>query len=88
VTQNNAGSQISFSSATGASTGLSSGVFLLTGVGNLTKATINGLYYGASVGIAGFVGGTRAGILFDGFLLKSSSSNISGTVAIYGLVAA
>jgi hypothetical protein len=87
-TENNNGSQISFSDATGTSTGLSSGIFILTGVGNLTKATINGLYYTGSTGTASFIGGTRVGTLFDGFLLKSASSNISGTVSIYGLAAA
>lgn len=85
---NNGGAQMSFSSATGASTYLSSGTFTITGVGNMADATMTGLYYSGSTGQAAFMGGTRAGIQFDGFLLKSASSNISGTVAIYGLAAA
>ena len=85
---NNGGAQISFSSGTGGSAYLSSGTFTITGVGNMADATITGLYYSGSTGQAAFMGGTRAGIQFDGFLLKSASSNISGTVAIYGLAAA
>jgi hypothetical protein len=86
---NNGGAQISFSSATGANTYLSSGTFTITGAGNMTDATITGLYYAGSIGQFFSMGGTNyAGTTFDGFLLKSASSNISGTVAIYGLAAA
>lgn len=86
---NNSGAQVSFASATGASTYLSSGTFTITGAGNLTDATITGFYYSGSIGQAFWMGGTNyANVTFDGFLLKSASSNISGTVAIYGLAAA
>ena len=84
----NNGSQIDFSVGTGASTNLSSGTFTITGVGNVAKSTITGLYFAASFGYASFVGGDRPGTQHDGFLLKSASSNITGTVAIYGLAAA
>jgi hypothetical protein len=87
-TDSNSGAQIILSFSTGASTYLSNGSFTLTGVGNMADATITGQYYAGSVGASIFVGGTRAGIQFDGFLLKSGSSNITGTVAIYGLAAA
>jgi hypothetical protein len=85
---NNGGAQISFSTATGTTAYLSSGTFTITGVGNVANSTITGLYYSGSTGQAAMMGGTRGGIQFDGFLLKSASSTISGTVAIYGLAAA
>ena len=87
-TDSNSGAQIILSFSTGSSSYLSNGSFTLTGVGNMADATITGLYYAGSLGASVFVGGTRAGIQFDGFLLKSGSTNISGTVSIYGLAAA
>jgi hypothetical protein len=88
TTESNSGAQIILANGTGNTTYLSSGTFIFTGVGNLTRATITGQYYTGSTGTSSYVGGTRIGTNFDGFLLKSSSSNISGTVTIYGLAAA
>jgi hypothetical protein len=86
--ETNSGTHIILANNTGNNTYLTSGTFTFTGVGNLTRNTVTGVLYNGSYAAINTSGGTRIGTTFDGFLLKSGSSNITGTVAIYGLAAA
>lgn len=54
----------------------------------LTYPTISGMAteQSGSEGMITFGGGNSTSRSYDGFLLKSSSSNVTGTVAVYGLV--
>jgi len=81
--------QMTIAKDTGSSGGgVGSGVFTMYGVGNTTAAAITGQYYTRSLAESGTIAGSCAGTNFDGFLLKSASTNITGTVAVYGLAAA
>jgi hypothetical protein len=77
-------------SSTGSNEIRNGGYFYISNVGNASeRSTGNGHYFdGANLrgAVFGFSNGSSA--IYDGFLLKSASSNITGTVAIYGLVAA
>jgi hypothetical protein len=54
----------------------------------LTYPTISGMAteQSGSEGMITFGGGNSTSRTYDGFLLKSSSTNVTGTVAVYGLV--
>jgi hypothetical protein len=86
-TFSNNAAQLTLATDTGNSAALGGGVFTLYGVGNVTQSRITGQYYNVNSGESGNIGGSRVGTTMDGFLLKSSSSNITGTVAVYGMVA-
>jgi hypothetical protein len=87
-TFSNNANQLTIANDTGSSASVGGGIFTLYGVGNTTQARITGQYYNLNAGESGNIGGSRAGTNFDGFLLKSASTNITGTVAIYGMAAA
>jgi hypothetical protein len=63
------------------------GFINITRVGNATEeAHMNGQYTAPAANSASFFGGTAyTARLYTGFLLKSSSSNITGTVSVYGM---
>jgi len=82
----NNGSALGLSSDTGDSTTPNGGSFIFNGVGNVALNRVSGDYFVGNLALAGNFGGENNATTFDGFLLKSSSSNITGTVAIYGLV--
>lgn len=77
-------------SSTGSSQLRNGGYFYISNVGNASeKSSANGAYFDGANGRSAFFGfsnGTSA--IYTGFLLKSAASNITGTVAIYGLAAA
>ena len=84
------GTQANIGFTTGASATQGSGFMYVSQVGNTsTTAIANGQYFEGQ----GLYGGSFNAIsstnrTYDGFLLKSSSTNITGTVSIYGLAAA
>ncbi len=63
------------------------GQFFVNNVGGTTGyASINGFIYGTSGASYNlFFGNNNATTTYTGFRLKSASSNITGTVAVYGL---
>jgi|LakMenE18May11ns_1017448.scaffolds.fasta_scaffold9856849_2 hypothetical protein len=67
-----------------------SGFMYVSQVGNTSQNAIaNGQYFeGSGVYGGSFNAVSSVGRTYDGFLLKSSSTNITGTVSIYGLAAA
>lgn len=81
--------QMTLSNALGG-TGQSSGGYLFAhNLGQTGRPMINGQHYASDVGNepAETFGGGWAGTsrVFDGFVIKSSSSNITGTIRVYGL---
>jgi hypothetical protein len=85
-----AGGELQFADSSGTSGEPSSYVFYMYGVGN-TSETARGHYEGYNsnntyYSTGGFM--SSVGRTYTGFLLKSSSSNITGTVSIYGLAIA
>ena len=81
----NNGASLTIANNAGDTGSVGAGEFTFYGVGTSTQAKITGNYYAANAGEVGMTGGSRLGTAFDGFLLKSSSTNITGTVAIYGM---
>ena len=81
--------QMTLSNALGG-TGQASGAYLFAhNLGQTGRGMINGQHYASDVGNepaeifgGGFAGTSR---VFDGFVIKSSSSNITGTIRVYGL---
>ena len=63
------------------------GIIFATGVSGVsTTPVISGMYYECSNSeSANFSGMTVTARIYTGFILSSSSSNITGTVAVYGL---
>ena len=59
----------------------------VTNVGNSSqKPVLYGQYSNTATGLSGFFGGVQTTArTYTGFLLKSSSSNITGTVSVYGM---
>jgi len=89
VTNNNTNNQTTLllSTDTGNSSGQTSGFFYVSGFGNASNGgAINGLLVNNNVSkSANFSGANGTARVYTGFLLKSSSSNVYGTVSIYGL---
>jgi hypothetical protein len=85
-----AGGELQFADSMGTAGEPSSYVFYFNGVGNTgetARATFSGYNSNNTyVVTGGFM--SSVGRTYTGFLLKSSSSNITGTVAIYGLAVA
>lgn len=87
-TGSNAAAQFTISQSTGSSTFPASGFMIFSRVGNGSQTpNWNGHYVDmSSSGAAYFFGGTtQTAQTYDGFLLKSASTNITGTVSVYGL---
>jgi hypothetical protein len=84
--QNSNTSQFTFGTNLGVSTSSTVANLLFTGVGQTTEiCRITGTAYEPDAATARVVGFNADGTTkFTGFRLKSSSSNVSGTVAIYG----
>ena len=87
--QNNGSGAFTFVTSLGSSTQPTSGIFLFTGVGGASnEAIMSGTAHEAATGITRFCGFNVAANPYTGFKLRSSSTNVTGTVAIYGLAAA
>jgi hypothetical protein len=83
-------SELIISQSCGSSTNPGSGFMYVTNAGTGTqKANASGSYTANQNGNGGqFTCNATTGRAYDGFLLKSASTNITGTVTIYGLAAA
>jgi hypothetical protein len=70
--------------------GPTSGYLYIAGVGNMSeKGTYKGSIFSPESYNLNIVGGaTNTSRTYTGFLLKSASSNVTGTVAVYGLATA
>jgi hypothetical protein len=85
--QNNGSGQFTFVNNLGASNQVTSANFMFTGVGGSSNdAVMIGTAYdsNATARVCGFGVAANA---YTGFRLRSSSTNVSGTVAVYGLAA-
>jgi hypothetical protein len=83
--QNNDAAQFTFATDLGVSTNAVMGSFLFTGVGQTTElARVTGHIWSGTEAVARVLGFNGDGQTFTGFRLKSSSTNVSGTVAVYG----
>jgi len=88
-TQSNNASQLTISTQTGSSTTFGSGHIYFNVVGDASaKPNFRGLYTDKDANQYMFGGQNDTARVYTGFLLKSSSTNITGTVAIYGLAEA
>ena len=87
--QNNVTAQFTMTNNVGVNQGAGvTGQLLFTNVGNsTTNGKIVGHVYDSQADNNHFVGCALESRLYTGFLLKSSSSNITGAVAVYGLAA-
>lgn len=87
--QNSNTAQFTFGSHIGDSGSISSGTIWFAKVGNASeKPNWFGVYTEPNDGKARFIGGANfTARTYTGFRLRSSSTNITGTVAIYGLAA-
>jgi hypothetical protein len=84
----NAGTFFTVSISTGSSTNPGSGLIYFNRVGSGSQTpNWNGQYMDmSSSGAAYFFGGqTQTARVYDGFLVKSASTNITGTISVYGL---
>lgn len=83
-------SELIISQSCGSSTNPGSGFMYVTNVGTGTqKANASGMFTSNQNGNGGsFTSNSTTGRAYDGFLLKSASTNITGTITIYGLAAA
>jgi hypothetical protein len=90
ITGTNNAAQITLSSAIGATAQIGSGYFYVTNASSgVGFPSINGIFTELNGSSPGFFGGSPSTQRsYTGFLLKSSSSNITGTVSVYGLVKA
>jgi len=87
-TGSNAATQFTISQSTGSSTYPGSGLIYFNRVGDGSQTpNWNGQYMDmSSSGAAYFFGGqTQTARIYDGFLVKSASTNITGTISVYGL---
>ena len=89
-TQVNGGAATTIADATGtsASTRISGGNFYFYGVAGTSKDPYyTGTYVNSNTGVSYLFSGGTAGAarIYTGFLLKSSSSNITGSVSVYGV---
>jgi hypothetical protein len=90
VSNNNA-TQMTIANESGVATSPNNAQIVFNGVGTSSdRALFTGMCNigGVGGGISSFGGLQDTSRTYTGFLLKSSSSNITGTVAIYGLAAA
>lgn len=87
--QNSNLAQFTFGSHIGNSDYISSGTLWFTRVGNTSeKASWVGLWQEPNDGKARFIGGSNfTARTYTGFRLRSSSTNVTGKVAVYGLAA-
>jgi hypothetical protein len=88
-TGTNAGTLFTISQSTGSSSFPGSGLIYFNRVGSGSQTpNWNGQYMDmSSSGAAYFFGGqTQTARVYDGFLVKSASTNITGTISVYGLV--
>jgi hypothetical protein len=83
----NGGSANTLTTRIGGSADPGGGIIFATGVSGVsTTPVISGMYYECSNSAsANFSGMTVTARIYTGFILSSSSSNITGTVAVYGL---
>jgi len=87
-TGSNAAAQFTISQSTGSSSYPGSGLIYFNRVGSGSQTpNWNGQYMDmSSSGAAYFFGGqTQTARVYDGFLIKSASTNITGTISVYGL---
>lgn len=88
ATANNA-SEIVVSNQIGSSTLPSSGWMMVSGVGVAGYPRFTGTIWTSNDEVNRDIGGNcTTSRTFDGFLIKSSSGNVTGTIAIYGLATA
>ena len=87
ISGSNASTQVTLATGSGASTNAASGVLFFSKVGNGSQVPgFSGLLNNIHEGVQWTVGGqTQTSRTYDGFLLKSASTNITGTVSVYGL---
>ena len=88
ITGTSNGTSLTLSSSTGASGGLGNGYFFISNCApaNALPNIIGMFNETNAVGQPGFFGGAPStNQVYTGFRLKSSSSNITGTVSVYGL---
>ena len=84
----NAATQITLNLRTGSSAEPGAGqYFIENAYGSTMHANINGAFMDPSNGESSWTNATTTGTtrIYTGFILKSSSTNITGTVAVYGL---
>jgi hypothetical protein len=87
--QNNGTAQFTFVASVGSSTSPTTANFLFTSVGGSAKeAKMTGTAYEPASAIARVCGFNVGSEAFTGFRLRSSSTNVSGTVSVYGLATA
>jgi hypothetical protein len=82
-----AAAQMTISAQSGTAADSVAGQFQFTGVGNATEKSLM-TFLGSDQNSSNILlayGGPATARLFDGFQLKSSSTNITGTVSVYGL---
>ena len=86
ITGTNNASQFTIASQAGGTTGRSNGFFVCNRMGGGLYFSVNGQIQdnGNLNAPSFFGGGTVTSRTYTGFLLKSSSSNITGTVSVYG----
>lgn len=88
-TTSNNSSQMTISAITGSSGTFGSGHFFVNNVGNSSLIpSFRGHYVDSDANQMTFGGQINTARIYTGFLLKSSSSNITGAVSIYGLAKA
>ena len=86
LNQVNNGSAINLSTNTGGSSNEQGSAYLFfSNVGVSTKPTVIINYVSAQLNVCNGFGGNDTARNYTGFLLKSASTNISGTVTVYGL---
>jgi hypothetical protein len=86
ITASNNASQMTISAVTGSSTTTASGHFFVNNVGNSSVIpNFRGQYTDSDANQISFGGQINVARIYTGFLLKSSSTNITGNVSIYGL---
>ncbi len=89
ITASNNASQMTISAITGSSTTTASGHFFVNNVGNSSLIpNFRGQYTDSDANQISFGGQINVARTYTGFLLKSSSTNITGAVSIYGLAKA
>jgi hypothetical protein len=89
ITASNNASQMTISAITGSSTTTASGHFFVNNVGNSSLIpNFRGQYTDSDANQISFGGQINVARTYTGFLLKSSSTNITGNVSIYGLAKA
>lgn len=87
ISGSNALTAVTLATGSGSSTNTASGVLYFSKVGNGSQIPgFYGLLNNIHEGVQWTIGGqTQTSRTYDGFLLKSASTNITGTVSVYGL---